>query len=48
MKHATRSFLKKLELAGGRTYGGNAADKFAEAKLFNFASLDTKFEEPKQ
>ena len=24
------------------------ADKFVEAKLFNFASLDTKFEEPKK
>ena len=40
--------VKKLELAGGKTYSGNAADKFVEAKLFNFASLDTKFEEPKK
>jgi choloylglycine hydrolase len=40
--------VKKLELAGGKTYTGNAADKFVEAKLFNFASLDTKFEEPKK
>jgi penicillin V acylase-like amidase (Ntn superfamily) len=39
--------VKKLTLTGGKTYNGNAADKFTEAKLFNFASLDTKFEEPK-
>jgi choloylglycine hydrolase len=39
--------VKKLTLAGGKTYSGNAADKFVEAKLFNFATLDTKFEEPK-
>ncbi len=26
---------------------GGAADKLVEAKLFNFASADTKFEEPK-
>lgn len=40
--------VKKLTLGGGKTYTGNAADQFMEAKLFNFASLDTKFEEPKQ
>ena len=27
---------------------GDAADKLVEAKLFNFASADTKFEEPKK
>lgn len=26
----------------------NAAEQFVESKLFNFASLDTKFEEPKK
>jgi penicillin V acylase-like amidase (Ntn superfamily) len=31
--------VKKLELVGGRTYSGNAADKFVEAKLFAFAPL---------
>jgi penicillin V acylase-like amidase (Ntn superfamily) len=31
--------VKKLELAGGKTYNGNAADKFADAKLFSFAPL---------
>jgi penicillin V acylase-like amidase (Ntn superfamily) len=40
--------VKKLQLTGGKTYSGDAADKFVEAKLFNFASLDTKFEEPKK
>ena len=40
--------VKKLELAGGMTYSGNAADKFVEAKPFDFASLDTKFEAPKK
>jgi penicillin V acylase-like amidase (Ntn superfamily) len=40
--------VKKLTLTGGKTYGGDAADKFVEAKLFNFASLDTKFEEPEK
>jgi penicillin V acylase-like amidase (Ntn superfamily) len=32
--------VKKLELAGGRTYSGNAADRFVEAKLFEFAPLE--------
>lgn len=40
--------VKKLTLTGGRTYSGDAADKFFESKPFNFASLDTKFEEPKK
>lgn len=40
--------VKKLQLAGGKTYSGDAADKFVEAKLFNFASLETRFEEPKK
>ncbi len=39
--------VKKLTLTGGTTYSGNAAEHFAEAKPFNFASLDAKFEEPK-
>ena len=29
--------VKKLDLTGGKTYSGDAADKFVEAKLFNFA-----------
>ncbi len=40
--------VKKLTLTGGKTYSGDASDKFVEAKLFNFASLETKFEEPKK
>ncbi len=40
--------VKKLTLTGGKTYSGDAADKFVAAKLFNFATLDTKFEEPKK
>jgi penicillin V acylase-like amidase (Ntn superfamily) len=40
--------VKKLELAGGKTYSGNATDKFVEAKLFNFESLGGHFEEPKK
>jgi penicillin V acylase-like amidase (Ntn superfamily) len=39
--------VRKLTLTGGKTYSGNATDKFVEAPLFKFASLDTKFEEPK-
>ena len=27
---------------------GGASDRLVEAKLFNFASADTKFEEPKK
>jgi hypothetical protein len=40
--------LKKLELAGGRTYCGNAADKFVDAKLFTFADLTDLFEAAKK
>jgi len=40
--------VKKLELAGGKTYSGNAADKFVETKLFEFAPLGAKYEAPKQ
>ncbi len=36
--------VKKLQLAGGKTYNGEATDKFVEAKLFDFATLDTTFE----
>ena len=39
--------MKKLELVGGKSYSGNAADKFVEAKLFDFESLGGHFEEPK-
>jgi penicillin V acylase-like amidase (Ntn superfamily) len=31
--------VKKLELAGGKTYSGNAIDKFVDAKLFVFQDL---------
>jgi len=31
--------VKKLELAGGRTYSGNAVDKFVDANLFTFQDL---------
>jgi penicillin V acylase-like amidase (Ntn superfamily) len=31
--------VKKLELAGGKTYSGNATDKFIAAKLFTFQDL---------
>jgi len=31
--------VKKLTLAGGKTYSGNAVDKFVEAKLFTFQDL---------
>ena len=36
--------VKKLELVGGKTYSGNAADKFIEAKLFDFAPLGGRYE----
>jgi penicillin V acylase-like amidase (Ntn superfamily) len=39
--------VKKLELAGGKTYSGNAADKFVDAKLFEFAPLGGKYEAQK-
>jgi hypothetical protein len=31
--------VMKLELAGGKTYSGNATDKFVESKLFTFQDL---------
>lgn len=31
--------VKKLELVGGKTYSGNAASQFVDAKLFGFAPL---------
>jgi penicillin V acylase-like amidase (Ntn superfamily) len=31
--------VKKLELAGGKTYSGNATDKFADSQLFTFQDL---------
>jgi penicillin V acylase-like amidase (Ntn superfamily) len=31
--------VKKLQLSGGKTYSGNAADKFVDAKLFTFQDL---------
>ena len=39
--------VKKLELVGGKTYSGNATDKFIDAKLFDFADLKDLFEPPK-
>ncbi len=39
--------VKKLELVGGKTYSGNAADKFVEAELFKFAPLGDRSESPK-
>ena len=39
---------KKLELVGGKSYSGNAADKFVEARLFAFESLGGHFQEPKK
>ena len=38
----------KLQLAEGKTYNGNAEDKFVEAKPFDFASLETRYESPKE
>jgi choloylglycine hydrolase len=40
--------VKKLELVGGKTYSGNATDKFVEAKLFRFADIRDQYETPKQ
>ena len=40
--------VKKLELVGGKTYNGNAAGKFVEAKLFDFASIGGRYEAPKK
>lgn len=39
--------VKKLTLAGGKTYSGDASDKFVTAPLFKFASLTDKFTETK-
>lgn len=36
--------VKKLELAGGKTYSGNATDKFVDAKIFGFADLRDQYE----
>ena len=38
----------KLQLTGGKTYSENAVDKFVEAKLFDFASLESHYESPKK
>jgi penicillin V acylase-like amidase (Ntn superfamily) len=40
--------VKKLTLAGGKTYSGNAVDKFVEARLFTFADLTDLYEAPKK
>jgi len=40
--------VKKLELLGGRTYSGNVADRFVEARLFDFAALGSHYEAPKR
>ena len=39
---------EKLELVGGKTYSRNAANKFVEAKLFDFAALGSKYEATKK
>jgi len=31
--------VKKLQLAGGNTYSGNAVSQFVDAKLFTFQDL---------
>ena len=31
--------VKKLELAGGKTYSGNATEKFVDSPLFTFQDL---------
>lgn len=36
--------VRKLELVGGKTYNGTATDEFVDATLFEFASLNDKFE----
>jgi choloylglycine hydrolase len=40
--------VKKLELTGGKTYSGNATDKFVAAELFAFADLTDLYEAPKK
>ena len=39
---------EKLELVGGKTYSRNAANKFVEAKLFDFAALGSPYEATKK
>ena len=36
--------VKKPELVGGKTYSGNATDKFIDAKMFEFADLKDLYE----
>lgn len=38
--------VMKLELVGGKTYSGNATDKFVAAKMFEFADLKDLYEPP--
>ena len=40
--------VKRLELVGGKTYSGNATDKFVESKLFHFAPLGSHYEATKK
>ncbi len=40
--------VKKMELVGGKSYSGNATDKFVAAKLFAFADLKDLYETPKK
>jgi len=40
--------VMKLTLAGGKTYSGNAGDKFVEARLFTFADLTDLYEAAKK
>lgn len=39
--------VMKLELFGGKTYSGNLAGAFVDAKLFDFAPLGRRFDAPK-
>ena len=39
--------VKKLELVGGKSFSGNATDKFVEAKPFAFADLRDSYEPTK-
>lgn len=38
--------VRKLELVGGKSYHGNATDRFVDASLFNFASLNYSYSAP--
>jgi hypothetical protein len=40
--------VMKLELVGGRTYNGDATDKFVESTLFGFADLTDLYVAPKK